>query len=61
MNGHEGPVSNIAFNPSPASSTLVSVSWDKTMRIWDTVETSVSREAITLTADGKVFFPLLFT
>jgi WD40 repeat protein len=31
--GHEGPVSALAFSPSPTSSQLASVSWDKTLRV----------------------------
>lgn len=47
-------MSSIAFSPSPLSSMLVSVSWDKTLRIWDAVSSaaSVSRETVNLTADG---------
>ena len=33
IGGHEGPVCGLAFNP--VDSTLASVSWDKTARIWD--------------------------
>lgn len=52
--GHEGPVSSLCFNPSPSSSLLVSVSWDKTLRVWDAVSSaaSLTRETINLTADG---------
>ena len=52
--GHEGPVSSLSFSPSLLSSMLVSVSWDKTLRVWDAVATaaSLTREAINLTADG---------
>jgi len=52
--GHEGPISSVAFNPSPSSSLLVSVSWDKTLRMWDAVSSaaSLTRETVNLTADG---------
>ena len=54
LSGHEGPVSSVAFNPSPSSSLLVSVSWDKTLRMWDAVSSaaSLTRETVNLTADG---------
>ncbi|KAF0297792.1 Periodic tryptophan protein 2 [Amphibalanus amphitrite] len=32
MSGHEGPVAGLAFSPDPTSTTLASVSWDKTLR-----------------------------
>jgi len=52
--GHEGPVSSLSFSPSISSSMLVSVSWDKTLRVWDAVDSaaSLSRETISLSADG---------
>jgi len=50
--GHEGPVGGIAFSPSPTSTQLATVSWDKSLRIWDAVGTSATREAIALGSDG---------
>lgn len=54
LSGHEGPVSSLCFSPSPSSSLLVSVSWDKTLRIWDAVSSaaSLTRETVNLTSDG---------
>lgn len=54
LSGHEGPVSSLAFNPNPSSSLLVSVSWDKTLRMWDAVSSaaSLTRETVNLTSDG---------
>ncbi|XP_043664857.1 periodic tryptophan protein 2 homolog [Vespula pensylvanica] len=52
LGGHEGPVVSLAFNPSPASSELVSVSWDKTLKIWNAIENGSMHETIQLTADG---------
>ena len=33
LTGHTGPISGLAFNP--ASQTLASTSWDKSVRMWD--------------------------
>ncbi|XP_044259190.1 periodic tryptophan protein 2 homolog [Tribolium madens] len=50
--GHEGPVASLAFSPSVTSTCLVSVSWDKTLRIWDAIEKGSAHETIELVADG---------
>ncbi|KAL3276990.1 hypothetical protein HHI36_012350 [Cryptolaemus montrouzieri] len=50
--GHEGPIGSLDFNPLPTSSTLVSVSWDKTLRIWDAIEKGSAHETIDITSDG---------
>uniref|UniRef100_A0A6P7HF49 Periodic tryptophan protein 2 homolog n=1 Tax=Diabrotica virgifera virgifera TaxID=50390 RepID=A0A6P7HF49_DIAVI len=50
--GHEGPVSSLVFSPTLTSTVLVSVSWDKTMKIWDAIEKGSAHETIELTADG---------
>ncbi|KAK1121674.1 hypothetical protein K0M31_009985 [Melipona bicolor] len=52
LSGHEGPVASLAFNPSVTSTELVSVSWDKTLKIWNAIENGSSHETIQLTADG---------
>jgi periodic tryptophan protein 2 len=55
ISGHEGPVSSLAFNPSPAngSSQLATVSWDKTMKIWDALDANSSNtETIQIMADA---------
>ncbi|KAK2581778.1 hypothetical protein KPH14_002256 [Odynerus spinipes] len=52
LGGHEGPVVSLAFNPSPASTELVSASWDKTIKIWNAIESGSMHETIQLTADG---------
>ncbi|KAG7196594.1 hypothetical protein KM043_013084 [Ampulex compressa] len=52
LSGHEGPVISLEFNPNPASTELVSVSWDKTLKIWNAIESGSSHETIQLTADG---------
>src|SRR5262249_42514200 len=49
--GHESPVSGLKF--SPTSNTLVSCSWDRTVRIWDLFEGSkCTREVIRLGSDA---------
>ncbi|XP_011298217.1 periodic tryptophan protein 2 homolog [Fopius arisanus] len=53
LTGHEGPVSSLSFNPSPASTALASVSWgDKTLKLWNAIESGSTHETIQLTADG---------
>ena len=37
LGGHEGPVGGVSFSPAPASTMLATVSWDKTLRIWDAI------------------------
>ncbi|KAF9412341.1 hypothetical protein HW555_009130 [Spodoptera exigua] len=52
LGGHEAPVSCVAFSPTLSSSRLVSASWDKTIRIWNCIETSAECETIQLTSDA---------
>lgn len=52
MSGHEGPVVSIAFSPSSTSTEMVSVSWDKTLKIWNAIENGSDHETIKLTSDG---------
>ncbi|PZC83427.1 hypothetical protein B5X24_HaOG207810 [Helicoverpa armigera] len=52
LGGHEAPVSSITFSPTLASSRLVSASWDKTIRIWNCIETSADCETVQLTSDA---------
>lgn len=42
----------MAFNPNVASTELVSVSWDKTLKIWNAIENGSVHETLQLTADG---------
>lgn len=51
ISGHEGPIMSLAFSPMPTSSMLVSGSWDKTMRIWNCLESSGDHETIDLMCD----------
>ncbi|XP_015588288.1 periodic tryptophan protein 2 homolog [Cephus cinctus] len=50
--GHEGPVMSLAFSPSPASTAMASVSWDKTLRLWNAIENGSAHETVQLTADA---------
>ncbi|CAK9825038.1 Periodic tryptophan protein 2 homolog [Anthophora retusa] len=52
LSGHEGPVASLAFNPSLSSTELASVSWDKTLKIWNAIESGSLHETIQLTSDG---------
>ncbi|KAI8933362.1 hypothetical protein NX059_009981 [Plenodomus lindquistii] len=49
LSGHEGPVSSLAF--SPDAGTLVSGSWDKTVRIWNIFARTQTSEPLQLMAD----------
>lgn len=46
LSGHEGPVISLAFAPVATSSTLVSGSWDHTIRIWNCIESSGEHETV---------------
>lgn len=51
LKGHTSPVTTIAFSPSLTSTTLLSGSWDKTVRIWNCLESNSENESIDLLAD----------
>ena len=48
ISGHDGPVSSLTFSPSASSSIMASVSWDKTLRLWNAIAVGSSSEAIQL-------------
>lgn len=54
LSGHTAPISAIAI--SSAHSTLASVSWDKTLRLWDVMKGKATSEAISLTDEGSCIF-----
>lgn len=51
LGGHEGPVSCLCF--SPVQSILASASWDRTIRLWDMLDSWQVKETLHLTSDGK--------
>lgn len=51
ISGHEGPVVTLEFSPVATSSTMVSGSWDKTIRIWNCLENSSDHETIDALSD----------
>ena len=48
ISGHDGPVSSIAFSPNATSSMMASVSWDKTLRLWNAISVGSNSEVIQL-------------
>ncbi|CAH0717472.1 unnamed protein product, partial [Brenthis ino] len=52
LGGHEAPVSCLSFSPMLSSSKLASASWDKTVKLWDCIESSSDCETIQLTSDA---------
>ncbi|EDW01423.1 periodic tryptophan protein 2 homolog [Drosophila grimshawi] len=51
ISGHEGPVTSVAFSPVGTSSTLISGSWDKTVKIWNCLESNSEHETIDALSD----------
>lgn len=49
LTGHEGPVMTLAF--SPDGSTLISGSWDRTVRVWSIFARSQTSEPLQLQSD----------
>ncbi|KAK2509227.1 hypothetical protein MC885_009195 [Smutsia gigantea] len=50
LSGHEGPISGLCFNPM--KSVLASASWDRTVRLWDMVDSWRTTETLSLTSDA---------
>ncbi|GAB0091607.1 Periodic tryptophan protein 2 [Sergentomyia squamirostris] len=51
LSGHEAPVMSLAFSPNPTSSSLVSGSWDKKLKLWNCLEENSDHETIDLMSD----------
>lgn len=51
--GHEGPVVSVQFSSQPGSTLMVSTGWDGTVKVWDAIANTTSRESIGLSSDGK--------
>ena len=52
LTGHSGPVCDLAFtNHNQSSGTLVSASWDGTVKIWDLYKTDVPTESLSHASD----------
>lgn len=43
---------SLAFSPNPTSTSLASASWDKTLRLWNAIDSGSKYESIQLTADA---------
>lgn len=52
ISGHEAPVVSVAFAPVPtAAATLVSGSWDKTIKIWNCLDSKAGHETLDTLSD----------
>ncbi|XP_039956315.1 periodic tryptophan protein 2 homolog [Bactrocera tryoni] len=52
ISGHEGPVCSVSFSPVATMTTLVSGSWDKTIKVWNCLESNSEHETIDVLADA---------
>ncbi|NXX09571.1 PWP2 protein, partial [Larus smithsonianus] len=52
LSGHEGPISSLSFNPM--KSVLASASWDKTVKLWDMLDSWRTKETLILNSDVLV-------
>lgn len=55
--GHEGPISSLSFNP--VKCVLASGSWDKTVKLWDMLDSWRTKETLMLNSDGNFYFYLI--
>lgn len=49
LSGHEGPISTLAFTPD--GSSLISGSWDRTIRVWSVFNRTQTSDALQLESD----------
>ncbi|NXP99440.1 PWP2 protein, partial [Vidua macroura] len=47
--GHEGPISSLSFNPMKC--VLASASWDKTVKLWDMLDSWRTKETLIINSD----------
>ncbi|XP_042724036.1 periodic tryptophan protein 2 homolog [Lagopus leucura] len=52
LSGHEGPISSLSFNPMKC--VLASGSWDKTVKLWDMLDSWRTKETLMLNSDVLV-------
>ncbi|KAF1457078.1 hypothetical protein FQV21_0014314, partial [Spheniscus demersus] len=52
LSGHEGPISSLSFNPMKC--VLASASWDKTVKLWDMLDSWRTKETLILNSDVLV-------
>ncbi|NXA91962.1 PWP2 protein, partial [Melanocharis versteri] len=50
--GHEGPISSLSFNPTKC--VLASASWDKTVKLWDMLDSWRTKETLIMNSDVLV-------
>ena len=51
LSGHESPVMTLDFSPVSTSSTLVSGSWDRCIKVWNCLESNSAHETIEVLSD----------
>ncbi|NXC66658.1 PWP2 protein, partial [Anhinga anhinga] len=52
LSGHEGPISCLSFNP--VKCVLASASWDKTVKLWDMLDSWRTKETLIMNSDVLV-------
>ena len=58
--GHDGPVVSVQFSSQPGSTLMASTGWDGTVKVWDAISNTTSKESIALSSDGKKYFLLVY-
>ncbi|VVC86957.1 unnamed protein product [Leptidea sinapis] len=52
LGGHEAPVVSLSFSPNLSSTRLASASWDKTVRLWDCIDSNSQCETVRVNSDA---------